>query len=88
MEIFQVTGHPIPLVSWLHDGKPIKEGKVVSVTQNSEGVCELAISEVFPEDCGQYVCQAVNPAGEAVCSTFLAVERKLFYINLSLSYSL
>ncbi|CAH0765342.1 unnamed protein product [Bemisia tabaci] len=70
----KVTGHPIPLVSWLHDGKPIKEGKVVSVTQNSEGVCELAISEVFPEDCGQYVCQAVNPAGEAVCSTFLAVE--------------
>ena len=71
-----VTGKPIPKVQWYHDEKPIKEGKEITILQDSEGVCSLAITEVFPEDAGEYTCHAINPVGEAVCTTSLVVEGK------------
>lgn len=37
-------------------------------------MCKLAINEVFPEDEGQYACEAVNAVGEAVCAISLLVE--------------
>ena len=69
-----VQGKPTPKVEWYHDKKPIKEGKQITILQDSEGVCNLAISEVFPEDAGEYTCQAINQVGEAICSTSLVVE--------------
>lgn len=71
-----VTGKPTPKIQWFHDKKPIKEGKEITILQDTEGVCSLAITEVFPEDAGEYTCQAVNPVGEAVCTTSLIVEGK------------
>lgn len=69
-----VQGKPIPKVEWFHDKKPIKEGKEITILQDTEGVCSLAITEVFPEDAGEYTCQAINPVGEAVCTASLVVE--------------
>ncbi|XP_011496103.1 PREDICTED: titin-like [Ceratosolen solmsi marchali] len=69
-----IQGKPIPKVEWFHDKKPIKEGKQITILQDSEGVCNLAISEVFPEDAGEYTCHAINTIGEAVCSASLIVE--------------
>lgn len=69
-----VQGKPIPRVEWFHDNKPIKEGKEITILQDTEGVCSLAITEVFPEDAGEYTCQAVNHVGEAICITSLLVE--------------
>ena len=69
-----VQGKPIPKVEWYHDNKPIQEGKQITILQDSEGICNLAISEVFPEDAGEYTCQAVNQLGETICSTSLVVE--------------
>lgn len=72
----KVTGKPIPKVQWLHNGQPVQEAKDVIITQDSEGVCSLAISEVFPENAGEYICQAANKVGEAVCVSSLVVEGK------------
>lgn len=69
-----VQGKPTPKVEWYHDDKLIKEGKEITILQDTEGVCSLAITEVFPEDAGQYTCRAVNPIGEAVCTSSLIVE--------------
>lgn len=69
-----VQGKPTPKVEWYHDDKLIKEGKEITILQDTEGVCSLAIMEVFPEDAGQYTCRAVNPIGEAVCTSSLVVE--------------
>ncbi|XP_031367951.1 titin isoform X4 [Apis dorsata] len=69
-----VQGKPTPRVEWYHDNKPIKEGKEITIVQDTEGVCSLAITEVFPEDAGEYTCRAVNPVGEAVCTSSLIVE--------------
>lgn len=70
----KVKGKPMPKVTWYHNGQPVKEGKEVTIYQDSEGVCKLAIAEVFPEDGGIYSCQALNPAGEAICAASLIVE--------------
>jgi Immunoglobulin I-set domain. len=76
MTELQVTGKPTPLVTWSHDGTPMKEGKEVTIYQDTDGLCKLAISEVFPENAGLYSCTAVNPVGEAVAAATLAVEGK------------
>lgn len=72
--ILQVTGKPIPKITWFHKNEPIKEAKDVTIYQDSEGACKLAISEVFPEDAGEYTCHAINKVGEAVCAASLIVE--------------
>lgn len=69
-----IIGKPIPKVDWYHNDIPVKEAKDVTITQTSEGVCKLAIAEVFPENAGEYVCRAVNRVGEAICKTSLIVE--------------
>lgn len=69
-----VKGKPTPKVEWYHNDKPIKEGKEITIVQDMEGVCSLAITEVFPEDAGEYTCRAINPVGEAVCMSSLVVE--------------
>lgn len=77
-----IQAKPIPKVEWYHDQKPIQEGKQITILQDSEGVCSLAITEVFPEDAGEYTCRAVNPVGEAICSTSLIVEGNTLFCNL------
>lgn len=79
----KVKGKPTPKVMWYHDDVPVKEGKEVTVYQDGEGVCKLAISEVFPEDSGIYTCKAVNPVGETICATSLVVEGN-FTFNITL----
>lgn len=69
-----VVGKPIPKVEWYLNDLPVKEAKDVLISQNSEGVCTLAIAEVFPENAGVYTCRAVNRVGEAVCKSSLIVE--------------
>ena len=69
-----MIGKPTPQVKWTHNDKPIVEGKGTQLLQDSEGVLQLAISEVFPEDSGVYTCTAVNSVGEAVCAATLVVE--------------
>lgn len=69
-----VTGKPIPKVEWYHNDSLVKEAKDVIISQDTQGVCTLTISEVFPENAGEYVCKAVNKFGEAICKSPLIVE--------------
>jgi hypothetical protein len=61
----RVDEGPIPFVTWYHNGEEIKEkAKSIVVNQTEEGVCTLKITEVFPEDSGEYVCKVANSKGE------------------------
>lgn len=59
---------------WYHNKQPVKESKDIVIYQDVEGVCKLTINEVFPEDEGEYTCEAMNAIGEAICATSLVVE--------------
>ena len=70
----KVTGKPMPQVSWYHNGKNIDQDEEYVVTYNPDtGDISLLIVEVFPEDEGEYVCVAHNPAGDAVTRATLVV---------------
>lgn len=72
--VCQVIATPAPRINWLHNGQPIEPNRDVILTQTEDGVCELKIKEVFPEDEGIYTCNATNKAGIASVSTNIAVE--------------
>ena len=70
-----VAGLPKPEVSWLHDGKPVKENPDFHLTYNQQtGSVGLEILEVFPQDGGLYECVANNVYGTASVSARLTVE--------------
>ncbi|KAL1402939.1 hypothetical protein pipiens_005861, partial [Culex pipiens pipiens] len=70
----QVHAAPLPKVQWYHNQQQIIETKDKQIHQDSTGRCVLTISEVFPEDTGEYTCIASNKLGEAVCKTSVNVE--------------
>ncbi|XP_062534345.1 titin-like [Armigeres subalbatus] len=70
----QVQAAPLPKVQWYHNEQLIVETKDKVFQQDSSGRCVLTVSEVFPEDTGEYSCVASNKLGEAICKTTVNVE--------------
>uniref|UniRef100_A0A0N5C356 Ig-like domain-containing protein n=1 Tax=Strongyloides papillosus TaxID=174720 RepID=A0A0N5C356_STREA len=62
-------------IQWYLNGKPLKVGSRVK-TISDFGFAVLEINPVYPEDSGEYICRAVNKAGEAVTSTTLTCDGK------------
>lgn len=79
----RVMGNPKPRLLWLQNGRPIGHHREVRVTQTPDGRAGLEISEVFPEDAGDYTCIARNKAGEARTTANLAVECKSGHLSIS-----
>lgn len=70
----RVAGTPPPQISFFHNGKNIDQDEEYVITYNPDtGEVSLLIVEVFPEDEGEYVCVAHNPAGEASTRMYLSV---------------
>jgi hypothetical protein len=73
----ELRGIPTPHVDWFHNDKPIYETQDFHLTYDTEtGACTLLIVEVFPQDAGEYRCEAVNPYGKTMTIGFLEVECK------------
>lgn len=69
-----VIGHPTPKIQWFRNSQPLEESKGVSISQEANGQCVLTISEVFPEDAGEYTCVASNKIGEASSAVSVDIE--------------
>ncbi|XP_041374354.1 myosin light chain kinase, smooth muscle-like isoform X3 [Gigantopelta aegis] len=68
----QVRGHPVPVVSWEHNGQPVEEGsKYKCSSQGDEHVLE--IFDVKEEDTGKYLCRLTNTCTMTSHSTSLVV---------------
>lgn len=80
----QVEGFPTPKVEWYRNEEKVVENKDITIYQDTQGVCVLTVQEVFPEDEGQYTCQAVNKVGEAITTTTVNVEGISFHVSLTL----
>lgn len=73
----EIDGQPMPEIVWYHEEVPISENQDFKCTYNKEtGSCSLLISEVFPQDAGEYKCEATNDLGTAVSRAYLEIECK------------
>ncbi|CAD5224123.1 unnamed protein product [Bursaphelenchus okinawaensis] len=67
----RVVGVPVPTVEWLKDGKPFNNYRVITEYDSQSGICLLTIPQLFPEDQGEYTCQASNTIGVTICSAYI-----------------
>jgi hypothetical protein len=70
----QVSGSPEPLIEWLHNGEKISPSSSRFSAFFSGGRATLKISEVQPEDEGEYSCRASNSAGTESTKASLTVR--------------
>jgi obscurin-RhoGEF len=72
-----VTGRPQPKITWSVDGTEIRPSADFRMSyEGATGRCALDISDVLPEDEGQYSVTAVNEAGKSSTSAYLTVLRE------------
>lgn len=77
----EVTGKPTPKVEWYHNEEKINETKETTISQDAQGKCQLQITEVFPENQGQYKCVATNKIGKSVTKTTVKIQGTFDGIN-------
>jgi len=80
-----VTGKPTPKVEWYHNEEKIAETKETTISQDMQGICQLQITEVFPENQGQYKCVATNKIGKSVTATTVNIQGTLMVSMASIS---
>ena len=73
----QIKGAPVPEIVWFREGKVLKPS---SDFQQSyvDDVATLTIGEIFPDDAGQFKCEAKNEAGKVETVMKLSIEGKRF----------
>lgn len=71
----QVTGFPLPNVSWFKGETCVDHAPDYSITYNN-GNAALRLEKVYLEDHGLFSVRATNRAGSSTCSAFLEVHRK------------
>ncbi|CAG9824336.1 unnamed protein product [Phaedon cochleariae] len=72
----EISGLPLPVLSWSHNGKPVKETRENKL-QLENNKATLIIYEAFPKDAGTYSVSAKNIAGEATSSCSVSVKGRL-----------
>ncbi|VDN27951.1 unnamed protein product [Gongylonema pulchrum] len=70
----QVTGDPVPKVTWLRDGQIIPNCDEIRLIDEGNGVHTMVIVRVKMADSGQFTCLAENIAGEARSTADLVVR--------------
>ena len=60
----QVSGLPTPDLTWLLDGKPVRQDSTHRMLVRENGVHSLVIEPVSARDAGIYTCVATNRAGQ------------------------
>ena len=73
--VAMVIGNPMPKIVWYKNGIPVEENPDFRTYYNQKsGECMLHIIEVFPQDTGEYICDATNVYGRASTRAELVVD--------------
>lgn len=70
----KVMANPTAKIQWFRNEQPLLETKGTTISQEVNGTCSLTISEVFPEDAGEYTCYASNKIGDAINKVSVSIE--------------
>lgn len=69
----KVESYPRSSVFWYLNGKEIHPSKEFGVDNLEDGTSILTLSEVFPDDAGELMCEAHNDKGVVTSITHLNV---------------
>lgn len=70
----KIHGEPHPMITWYHNGQPIKPSKYFQFSSTQDGHQVLNMAGAFPEDQGTYKCVARNPQGQIETTAKLTVK--------------
>lgn len=72
----KLNATPKPNIEWTKNGRPVNESRRVR-TEFDGQLSSLVISDLRPEDSGEYQCIAKNKIGTASCRTNLVVSEAM-----------
>ncbi|KAF0298582.1 Muscle M-line assembly protein unc-89 [Amphibalanus amphitrite] len=85
----QVTGHPLPEVTWAKDGVPLQQNERFAMWHEAHHFHTLEITAARFDELGTYSAVASNEHGDITCSCTLVVDRgHLLYAGPELVRSL
>lgn len=73
----RIDGNPKPNVDWFKDGKQLEDAGRITIIDEEDGLHELTIEKVEPEDVGTYKCVASNNVGEVEQTAPLSLKEEL-----------
>lgn len=82
----KAEGKPQPKVHWFKDGKELFPSEEFLIDTPEEGVSELTITQVYPDDIGEIVCEAHNELGIATTTTFINLPGIQMNSKLNVKY--
>ena len=84
----KIHGEPRPMMTWYHNGQPIKPSKYFQFSSTPDGHQVLNIAGAFPEDQGTYKCVARNPQGQIETTAKLTVKgfqlAPYYFLNINI----
>lgn len=69
-----MEGSPKPKVLWYKQGVEVIPSPEFQVEHFEDDTCVLTVTEVYPDDVGEVVCEAHNDLGVATTTTVLTVQ--------------
>jgi len=79
-----IDGSPLPVVTWMKDGKPLDPASDPRVTiTTGDGKSTLRVTNIDPKDKGRYSVSLKNPNGAAESNTNVIVKRESNQIEIN-----
>ncbi|KAM0731548.1 Myosin light chain kinase, smooth muscle [Formica fusca] len=82
-----VTGTPPFTVTWSKDGRELPDNDYYRYVIYGDGGIALRLSEIRPQDAGEYTCVVRNDFGVASCSSLFAVQDYKDVSKLALQFT-
>lgn len=77
----KAEGVPQPTIHWFKEGKELLPTEEFIIESPEEGVSELTITQVYPDDAGEIVCEAHNELGVATTTSYIHLPGKHTFLN-------
>jgi hypothetical protein len=75
------TGTPPLDVIWVKDGMEIPDCEDFRYVDHGDGRFGLRLADVFPQDSGEYRCEAYNEHGDAFTKGIVSVRGTLWFFK-------
>lgn len=76
---FCFSGTPPFTITWFKDGRELPDNDYYKYVIYGDGGVALRLSQVRPQDAGEYTCVVRNDFGVASCNSLFAVQGLIYF---------